>query len=104
MIKIGVLGTGHLGRIHLKLLREIRDYDIIGFYDPNDANAQQAEKEFGVNRFTEMQELINSVDAVDIVTNTLSHHDCGAAAIKKKKHVFIEKPLANSLEEAEELV
>ncbi|MFI5136011.1 MAG: Gfo/Idh/MocA family protein [Chitinophagales bacterium] len=104
MIKIGVLGTGHLGKIHIKLLREIRDYDLVGFYDPNDANAAQAEKEFGIKRFAEMEELISSVDAVDIVTNTLSHYDCAVAAIKKGKDVFIEKPLANSLEEAEELV
>lgn len=104
MIKIGVLGTGHLGRIHLKLLREIRDFDVVGFHDPNDANAQQAEKEFGVKRFDNMQQLIAASDAVDIVTNTLSHFDCAEAAISQSKHVFIEKPLANTLEEAEKLV
>jgi len=104
MIKIGVLGTGHLGKIHIKLLREIRDYDLVGFYDPNNANAVQAEKEFGIKRFADMNELIDAVDAVDIVTNTLSHYDCAVSAMKKGKNVFIEKPLANSLEEAEELV
>ncbi|MBX7141594.1 MAG: Gfo/Idh/MocA family oxidoreductase [Chitinophagales bacterium] len=104
MIKIGVLGTGHLGRIHLKLLREIKDFDVIGFYDPNDANAQQAEKEFGVKRYADMHQLIADADAVDIVTNTLSHFDCAEAAIKKKKHVFIEKPLTNTLDEARQLV
>ncbi|HYV94881.1 MAG TPA: Gfo/Idh/MocA family oxidoreductase [Chitinophagales bacterium] len=104
MIRIGVLGTGHLGKIHLKLIREIRDYELVGFYDPNDENALHAEREFGVKRFTEIESLIDAVDAVDIVTNTLSHYDCAVAAIKKSKHVFIEKPLANSLEEAKELV
>ena len=104
MVKIGVLGAGHLGKIHLKLIREIRDFELVGFYDPNDANAEQAEKEFRVRRFSDMEELIAESDAVDIVTNTLSHFDCAIAAIKKSKHVFIEKPLANSLAEAEELI
>jgi predicted dehydrogenase len=104
MVKIGVLGTGHLGKIHLKLIREIKDYDLIGFFDPNDENARAAEREFAVKRFTHMDELIAAADAVDIVTNTLSHFDCAMAAIKKGKHVFIEKPLANSLGEAEELI
>ncbi len=104
MLKIGVLGTGHLGKIHLKLIREISDYELVGFFDPNDENALQAEREFGVKRFAVMQELIDAVDAVDIVTNTLSHYDCAVAAIKNGKHVFIEKPLANSLEEAKDLI
>ena len=104
MIRIGILGTGHLGKIHLKLIREIRDYELVGFYDPNDENALQAEREFGVKRFAEMGELIDAVDAVDIVTNTISHYDCAVAAIKKLKHVFIEKPLANTLQEAQELI
>src|SRR5262245_4771276 len=104
MVKIGLLGTGHLGRIHLKLIREIKEFELVGFYDPNDANAVQAEKEFGVKRFTSMDELIDSIDAADIVTNTLSHYECAIKAIRKSKHVFIEKPLANSLEEAQELV
>jgi len=104
MIKIGVLGTGHLGKIHLKLIKEIRDYELVGIYDPNDVNAAMAEKEFGVKRFSKMEELIDNADAIDIVTNTLSHYDCAVAAIKKSKHVFIEKPLTNTLKEAEELV
>lgn len=104
MVKIGLLGTGHLGKIHLKLIREIRDYELMGIYDPNDVNAAVAEKEFGIKRFSKMEELIDNADAIDIVTNTLSHYDCAVAAIKKSKHVFIEKPLTNTLQEAEELV
>ncbi len=104
MIKIGVLGTGHLGKIHLKLIREISNYELVGFYDPNDLNATQTEREFGVTRYADMLQLINSVDAVDIVTSTLSHYECARAAIENGKHVFIEKPLANSLQEAEELI
>jgi predicted dehydrogenase len=104
MIKIGVLGTGHLGKIHLKLIREIPDFELVGFFDPNDENASQAEREFGVKRFTDLDALMDSVDAVDIVTNTLSHFDCAVKAIKKSRHIFVEKPLANTLDEAREMI
>lgn len=104
MIKIGVLGTGHLGKIHLKLIREIRDFELVGFFDPNNENAIQAEREFGVQRFNDLDDLIDAAEAVDIVTNTLSHYDCAVKAIKNSKHIFVEKPLANTLEEAQQLV
>lgn len=104
MIKIGVLGTGHLGKIHLKLIREIKDFELVGFYDPSDENAAQAEREFAVKRFTDLDLLIDAVDAVDIVTNTLSHYECAVKAIRKSKHIFVEKPLANTLEEAREMI
>ena len=104
MIKIGVLGTGHLGKIHLKLIREIKDFELVGIYDPNDENALLAEREFGTKRFEDLDSLIDAVDAVDIVTNTLSHYECAVKAVKKSRHIFIEKPLANTLEEARELV
>ena len=104
MVKIGLLGTGHLGKIHLKLIREIKDFELVGFFDPNDENANQAAREFGVKRFTSLDELIDASDAVDIVTNTLSHYECAVKAIKKSRHIFVEKPLANTLEEAHELM
>lgn len=104
MLKIGVLGAGHLGKIHLKLLKEIPGFELVGFFDPNDNNAAQAETTLGVARFSGVDKLIDSVDVVDIVTPTLSHYDCAMKAIKKTKHVFIEKPVTNTLEEAESLV
>jgi predicted dehydrogenase len=104
MVKIGVLGTGHLGKIHLKLIREIPDFELVGFFDPNDENASQAQREFGVKRFADLDELMDAVDAVDIVTNTLSHFDCAVKAIKKSRHIFVEKPLANTLDEAREMI
>lgn len=104
MLKIGVLGAGHLGKIHLKLIKQISDYELIGFYDPDDEKSAVAEKEYSVKRFADMDALIEQADVVDIVTPTLSHFDCAANAIKKKKHVFIEKPLASTLEEAKQLV
>ncbi|MBA3648738.1 MAG: Gfo/Idh/MocA family oxidoreductase [Chitinophagales bacterium] len=104
MLRIGVLGTGHLGKIHLKLIREIKDFELVGFFDPNDENAMQAVREFGTRRFDNIDELIDEADCIDIVTNTVSHYDCAVKAIKKSKHIFIEKPLTNTLEEARNLV
>ncbi len=100
MVKIGVLGAGHLGKIHIKLLKEIPAFDLVGFFDPDDANARYAEDTFHIKRFNSIHQLIDAVDAVDIVTPTLSHYDCARAALKKTKHIFVEKPLANSVHEA----
>lgn len=103
MLKVGVLGAGHLGKIHLKLLDQSSKYDLIGFYDPDIANGQRVEKEFDYKYFEQLDELINSVDVVDIVTPTLSHYNCAIKAISRGKHIFIEKPITNTLEEAEHI-
>jgi predicted dehydrogenase len=103
MLKVGVLGAGHLGKIHLKLLDQSSKYDLIGFYDPDIANGQRVEKEFDYKYFEQLDELIDSVDVVDIVTPTLSHYNCAIKAISKGKHIFIEKPITNTLEEAEHI-
>jgi predicted dehydrogenase len=104
MLKIGVLGAGHLGKIHLKCIKEISDFRLEGFYDPHDETATQVESEFGVRRFLSQDELIESVDVVDIVTPTISHFDCASKALKQFRHVFIEKPVVTTLKEARELI
>ncbi len=104
MIQIGVLGVGHLGRIHIKLLKEIEDFEVIGFYDPNDENAQKAINEFGIKRFQSDLELIELCDALDIVTPTVNHYQCAITALKKSKHLFIEKPITNTVDEAKKLL
>lgn len=103
MLKVGVLGAGHLGKIHLRLLNQSEKYDLVGFYDPNSENADKVAAEFGYHKFETIKELIQAVDVVDIVTPTLSHYDCAKDAIQAGKHVFIEKPISNTLEEANEL-
>lgn len=104
MLKIGVLGAGHLGKIHLRLLQQSEKFDLVGFYDPNANLAQKIQKEFGYQHFTTIASLIHAVDVVDIVTPTLSHYKCAKVSIKSGKHVFIEKPISNSVEEAEEII
>ena len=104
MLKVGVLGAGHLGKIHLRLLNQSTKYVLVGFYDPNQDNANKVSEEFGYRSFSSIEELIKEVDVVDIVTPTLSHFDCAKLAIKAGKHVFLEKPITNTVAEAEELI
>lgn len=104
MLKIGVLGAGHLGKIHLRLAQQSTKYELVGFYDPNEENAKKVVEEFGYKYFSSIEELVQAVDVVDIVTPTLSHYECAKIAIAAKKHVFLEKPIANSVQEAEEII
>ena len=102
--KVGVLGAGHLGKIHLKLLAESEYYELMGFYDPNNKNAERAIEKFGVKRFDRMEELMEAVEVVDIVTPTLSHFDCAKEGLVRLKHLFIEKPMTSNVEEARKLL
>ncbi|MCE2611939.1 Gfo/Idh/MocA family oxidoreductase [Flavobacteriaceae bacterium D16] len=104
MLKVGVLGAGHLGKIHLRLLQESPKYELIGFYDPDAINGKQVSQEFGYTYIDNLNTLIDEADVVDIVTPTLSHFDCAKKAMEKGKHIFIEKPITNTLAEAEELL
>ena len=103
MLKAGVLGAGHLGKIHLRLLNQSEKYELVGFYDADDTNGKKVESEFGYKFFNSVEALIDAVDMVDIVTPTLSHYDCAKQAIAKGKHIFIEKPITNTVEEAEHI-
>ena len=104
MLKIGVLGAGHLGKIHLRLLQESDKFELVGFYDENQENGERVAKEFGYKQFRTIATLLTAVDVIDIVTPTLSHYKCAKVAIKSGKHIFIEKPISNSVEEAEEII
>ncbi|MEQ8910061.1 MAG: Gfo/Idh/MocA family oxidoreductase [Vicingaceae bacterium] len=104
MLKIGVLGAGHLGKIHIKLLKQIEAYELVGFYDADPNAAKAASEEYEVQAFDDIDKLIQEVDVIDIVTPTLSHYDCAVKAIKNSKHIFIEKPITNTVEEARKLI
>ena len=104
MLKIGVVGAGHLGKIHLRQIKEIPQFQLVGFYDADNAAAVAVSEELHVNAYPSMEELFNNVDVVDVVVPTIHHYDCVTAALKKSKHVFVEKPLASSITEAKNLV
>lgn len=104
MLKVGVFGVGHLGKFHLNNWKEIKDIELVGFYDPNDVAAQEVTEKYQLARFLDAERLIEAVDMVDIVAPTTFHFDLCKMAIRKGRHVFVEKPLANTMEEARELV
>lgn len=104
MLKIGVLGAGHLGKIHIRLIRELSCYDLIGFYDPDPETAQTVVSQFGIRHYESLDQLIRDSDVVDIVTPTVNHYECAVKCLRLSKHIFIEKPLANSLVEAREMI
>lgn len=102
-VRTGVLGAGHLGRIHVQQLRELPEVEVVGVYDPRAEKMAAVQAEFGVHGHSSMEELIAACDAVDVVTPTVEHHRCAMLALDAGKHVFIEKPIANTLAEAREL-
>ncbi len=104
MLKIGVFGTGHLGKFHLNNWKELQGVELTGFYDPDDSIADAIINTYNLKRFTNEDELIDAVDVVDIVTPTQYHFNLCVKALRKGKHVFVEKPMANTMKEAEELV
>ncbi len=104
MPKIGLLGIGHLGKIHLRLLKEIPEWEVAGIFDTDENTARKVSHDFGVPYFDTMEALLAQVDAVDIVTPTLSHFSLAKLALESGKHVFIEKPITNTPEEAEILI
>lgn len=103
MIRIGLIGVGHLGKIHLKLLKESEAFELVGIFDENEEVRTRLAEE-GNHVFSSFGELLEAVDAVDIVTPTPSHFELAKQAILAEKHVFIEKPITRTLEEAEELL
>ena len=104
MLKAGVLGAGHLGKIHLKLLSQSEHYQLVGFYDANAKASKAIETEFGYKSFSSMEALIDACDMVDVVTPTIYHFDCAKAVVEAGKHLFIEKPITQTVAEAEELL
>ncbi|MEP7279047.1 MAG: Gfo/Idh/MocA family oxidoreductase [Bacteroidota bacterium] len=104
MLKLGIFGVGHLGKFHLNNWKEISGVELVGFYDPNDSAAQEVSQQYQLPRFLDADRLMEACDAVDVVAPTHLHFELCEKAIKKGKHVFVEKPLANTMDEARILV
>lgn len=104
MLKFGVVGAGHLGKIHIKILKAAGFAEIVGFYDVSEEVRKSVEEEFGVKAYDDLEELVHAVDVVDIVTPTITHFEIAQLAMRNFKHVFIEKPLTETLEESRKLI
>ena len=104
MLKAGLVGAGHLGKIHLRLLNQSEKYELVGFYDADQENGKKIEAEFGYRYFDNFDNLLKEIDMLDIVTPTVYHYDYAMKAIQNHKHFFIEKPVTQTLEQAEEIL
>jgi predicted dehydrogenase len=104
MLKIGIFGVGHLGKIHLSQWATIKDVEVVGFFDPSDANADSVAQQYPIPRFPTAEELIQASDAIDIIAPTTQHFRICEMAIRNGKHIFVEKPMTNTMDEAKTLV
>ena len=104
MLKAGVVGCGHLGKIHTKLLFQSENYKLIGVYDINAELSNEIAKEYGCKAYTGFEEMLNDIEVLDIVTPTPFHFNYAKKAIDKGIHLFIEKPVCSNTEESTELL
>ncbi len=104
MLKLGIFGVGHLGKFHLNNWKQIPDVEIVGFFDPNNEHAKAVETEYGIKRYMDEEALMKASDMIDVVTPTHLHFPVCEMAIKMGKHVFVEKPMANTIEEGKSIV
>ena len=100
-LKVGVIGTGHLGKLHTKMFKSIENCELIGIYDSNSEQAESVSKEFGVSTTSSVGELLKKVDAVSIAATTTAHHELAKKCFENGIHVFIEKPITATIKEAE---
>lgn len=104
MIKVGVFGVGHLGKFHLNNWLEIPGVKLVGFYDPHNENAKEVVEKYGLKRFTDADKLMDACDAIDVITPTQQHFSLCMQALRKGKHVFVEKPITHTIQEGRDLV
>ncbi len=104
MLKIGVFGVGHLGKFHLNNWKNIENVQIVGFFDPNDQAAAEVVEKYGLKRYELAEDLIREIDAADIVAPTTHHYNLCQLALRNGKHVFVEKPMADTMEQAREIL
>ena len=104
MVKVGVVGVGHLGQHHVRKFQGIPGCELIGIYDKNEARAKEISEKLGVKSFADYYTLLDAIDAIDIVATTTYHYELAKPALLKGKHIFLEKPITSELEQAEELL
>ncbi|GAC1439650.1 MAG: Gfo/Idh/MocA family oxidoreductase [Sediminibacterium sp.] len=104
MLKVGVFGVGHLGKFHINNWKEIEGVKLVGFFDPDNDNAKFATEQYGLKRFSDEDKLMDACDIIDVIAPTDHHFSICMQAIRKGRHVFVEKPLANTIQEGRDLV
>lgn len=104
MLKVGVFGVGHLGKFHLNNWKEIEGIKLVGFFDPNNDNAREVVEKYGLKRYMDEEKLMDACDVIDVITPTNQHFGICMQAIRKGKHVFVEKPITNTIQEGRALM
>ena len=104
MLRLAIVGAGHLGRFHAKLAAELDDVEVVGIVDPLMDTARQVAVECGTAAFADLDELLDRMDAAIVATPTRYHHSVGCELLRRGVHVLMEKPLATSRTECDELV
>ena len=102
--RIGVVGAGSLGYHHVRLLRDLPNADFAGFYDIDATRVATVQAELGATAAPSLAALLDRVDAVTVVVPTPAHHAVAKQALARGVHVLIEKPIATTLEEADDLL
>ena len=103
-LSIGVIGVGHLGKLHSKMFKQISNCNFVGVFDSNQEQAKSVADEFGVKSFNSIDELLSNVKAVSIAATTTAHYEVAKKCFEKNIHVFVEKPITATIEQGEELV
>lgn len=103
-LNIGVVGVGHLGALHTKMLSTISSAKLVGIYDINHERAIKIAQEFNTRAYTSYEDLLSDVDAISIAVNTKAHYNIALEAIKAGRHIFIEKPFTENVQQAKELI
>lgn len=103
-LKIGVIGTGHLGKLHVKMFKQITECEVAGIYDSNNQTAAEVAREFNIKAFENLDNLLNLIQAASIAVSTTAHYEIAKKCLEKGIHVFVEKPITANIPEAEELV
>lgn len=103
-IKIGVVGVGHLGRLHALQLKETSEAELTGIFDIDPQRAEAVSRELGIPVFKHFPALLEAVEALNIVTPTTTHFEYARQALSAGRHIFIEKPMTETLEQADELI
>lgn len=102
-LRMGVIGIGHLGALHAKMLADLPGVHLAGVYDLNSARAESVAAGYKTTPFAELQDLLKEVDAVTIATSTSAHFAVACRALEAGKHVFLEKPITQTTAEADQL-
>jgi predicted dehydrogenase len=103
-LRVGVVGVGYLGKIHARIYRRLPDVELVGVVDIDLAAAEASANECGCSAYTDAAELLDKIDAVSIVVPTVHHLSVARPFLERGIHMLLEKPIASTLEEGEEII